>query len=169
MKKIPLTQGEFAIVDDADFDWLNQWKWCLVKGAKTFYANRGVGPAKNRRLVLMHRQILGLSRHDGKCSDHINHNGLDNRRNNLRVCSRQQNNRNRKPYPNELNTSKYKGVCWEKRRNKWRVSINISRKQIHVGAFNDEITAAKKYDIAAKKFFGEFAVLNFEKDNKCQK
>ena len=105
MKKIELTQGKFALVDDEDFEWLNQWKWYANHLGYTWYVVRSVRYDNEVKAILMHRSILNAK--IGEEIDHINHNGLDNRKKNLRICTRSQNNMNR----NKLRgTYKYKGV-----------------------------------------------------------
>ncbi len=91
--------------------------------------------------------------------DHINHDGLDNRRGNLRLCTRLQNSRNR--LPRRGGSSKYKGVTWNKRRKKFMAEIRVNQKYQYLSYFENEIDAAKAYDKKAKEFFGEFAFLNF--------
>jgi hypothetical protein len=107
----------------------------------------------------MHREILRPPGH--LVVDHINHNGLDNRKANLRHATRAQNNFNRLIIIREDSSSKYKGVSWRKRKKKWRARICINGERKHIGYFKDEIHAAKAYDKAAKKYHGEFASLNF--------
>lgn len=96
---------------------------------------------------------------DNHIIDHKNGNTLDNRRENLRICTYSENNRNRKQISSN-NKSGYKGVSWDKQKNKWRTCLNINKKQKHIGFFNDIIEAAKAYNEAAIKYFGEFAKLN---------
>lgn len=168
MKKIPLTQGKFAIVDDENFEQLSKHKWCVQKAENTFYAIRGIGGRLNHRVISMHRQILGLKHGDGKQTDHKNHNGLDNREANLRVCINTQNQHNRLKAKNKR-TSQYKGIYWHKGRiykgkqykGRWQVEIQFNKKRIYLGSFHNEIKAAKMYDKKAKVLFGEFANLNF--------
>ncbi len=155
MKKIPLTQGEFALVDDEDFDWLNQWKWLLLtNGKNNLYAATWIGG----KCVLMHRLILGLKKENKLQVDHINNNGLDNQKRNLRICTNQQNSWNQKKRKNK--TSKYKGVSWSKLHKKWKVEIMINSKEKFLGLFSDPCKAAKAYNEAAKNLFGKFARLN---------
>jgi len=159
MKRIPLTQNKFAIVDDDMFEYLNQWKWYARKGGNTFYAVRNVGKYLNQKKIHMHRQIMNAQ--EGQEIDHINHNALDNRRTNLRTCTRAQNQHNRKI--NRNSTSKFKGVYWNKVRRKWQARVSLNGKRPYLGSFNNELDAAKAYDKKAKELFGEFANLNFPK------
>jgi len=105
----------------------------------------------------MHRLIMDPPR--GYVVDHINGDGLDNRRANLRLATHAQNGRNRRKIKKGI--SKYKGVSWEESTGKWRALIHVDRKKISLGCYKDEVTAAKVYDKAAKKYHGEFARLNF--------
>ena len=155
-KQIPLTQGQFAIVDDKNFEWLNQWKWYALKSRYTFYAVRNVGKHPKQTLVLMHRQIMNA--HKEQEIDHHNGNGLDNHRINLRFCASGQNNQNQRK---TRGTSKYKGVSWHKNIKQWRVSIQDDYKTINLGYFDNEEDAARAYDQKAKELFGEFANTNF--------
>ena len=158
-KLIPLTQGQFAIVDAEDFDELNKFKWCATKEHGTWYAVRfSLSINGKRHKILMHRVILGLEPGDGKEGDHQNHNGLDNRLDNLRICTRSQNQHNQKPQKNC--TSQYKGVTWHKRAHKWQVEITKNGKKRYLGCFMSEIEAALSYNKYAQKFYGEFARLN---------
>lgn len=161
MKQIELTQGQIALVDDADFEELSKYKWQAnyFKHTNSFYATRHTPAIKGKHYVIyMHRQILGLERGDSRQADHINHITLDNRQSNLRICTRQQNEMNRKP--NRNTTSQYKGVCWDKARRKWRALIYLNGVSKHLGFFQDEEAAARAYNEAAKKYFREFAFLN---------
>ena len=155
-KIIPLTQGQNALVDATDYAMLNQWNWCAVwyPLSKTFYAQRD----KDRGEPLMHRLILECK--IGEQGDHRNHNGLDNRRFNLRTCSPGQNRANQRLRKN--NTSGYKGVSWDKSRGKWQVGIKpFGEKRRALGRYSDKETAARAYDEAARRLFGEFALTNF--------
>jgi len=159
MKKIPLSQGKYAIVDDADFAWLSKWKWCAKKTGRGWYVVRSVYKNGKQTIIQMHRLILNTPL--GMETDHINHDGLDNRRANLRICTRTENNRNarkrRKP-----TSSQFKGVYWHKRYCKWAAQIMHNGKKIHLGFYDSEIEAARAYDRAALKYFCEFALTNFQ-------
>lgn len=155
MKQIPLTQGLYALVDNNDYPELSKHKWCVSCGTNTCYAKRRCG----KDTVLMHRELLGLKKHNERLSDHKNCNGLDNQQHNLRISTVAQNQQNQKPC--RVHSSKYKGVSLNKDNNKWYARIQYGGKQIYLGLFDDEKKAAIAYDIKAKKFFGEFAYLNF--------
>jgi hypothetical protein len=157
MKKIKLTKGGDVLVDDEDFEELNKYKWYAFRGGKTFYATRMERlPDKKWKMTRMHREIMGAR--DGVIIDHINANGLDNRKENLRFCTRKENNRNSSKQKN--NKSGFKGVCWYKRCSKWHARIMVDGKNIDLGLFSDVKEAAKAYNIAAMEHYGEFARLN---------
>jgi len=156
-KLIPLSQDKFAIVDAEDYEWLSNYKWCASRKKRVFYARRN--ERRTRRQIIMHRFILNAPK--GLFVDHINHNGLDNRRSNLRLCTRTENNRNRRPNVQPNQSSKYKGVSFDKKRNLFRAFIYRNKKQYYLGSFKNETDAAKAYDKKAKELFGEFAYLNF--------
>ena len=156
MKYIPLTQGKVALVDDEDFEWLNQWKWQASKTRNKFYVIRA--GSKHIPRVLMHRLILGLKKGDGIVSDHKDDNGLNNQRYNLRKCTNSQNHQNQAP--TGLGTSKYKGVSHCSNCNGWQVHIKHNGKSVWLGNYKNEIEAARVYDKKAKEIFGEFARLN---------
>jgi hypothetical protein len=147
MKEISLTRGKVALVDDEDFDYLNQFNWyCTINN----YACRSIRKS-GRRIVRMHRVITNPP--DGFEVDHINMNKLDNRRENLRICNRSQNQSNRLAQKNS--TTGYKGVY--KNRNKWTSQIQNHKTLIHLGTFDNIDDARKAYINKAKKLFGEFA------------
>jgi len=153
MKQIPLTQGNFALVDADDYDRLMQWKWYFDNG----YARRNKYIDGKPIAVLMHSFIVQTPR--GMDTDHINGDKLDNRKENLRICSHIKNGYNRK---NQINKrGKYKGVSWHTKSNMWRVRIGYDRKTISLGYFNSDIEAAKTYDEAAKVYHGAYARVNF--------
>lgn len=162
VKKIPLTQGQYALVDDEDFDFLNQWKWYASydKNLKGYYAQCGrsvrhLDGTRKTKIIRMHRMIMGelfgreLSVKE--VIDHINHDPLDNRRSNLRVVSSRQNCQNRK----RKFSSKYPGVYWDKAKKKWRAAIRINGKSKHLGNFVDEREAAKAYEQVCRELVGE--------------
>jgi hypothetical protein len=157
MKEIPLTQNKIAIVDDKDFEELSKHKWCINKSKSYVYAARRVRINGMTKLFKMHREILKLSYKDGKIVDHINHNGLDNRKCNLRLVDKSLNGYNCKKYIN--NPSGYRGVT--KRKNKWRAAIRINGKLKHLGSFSSVRDAALAYDCAVSLYRIQNAPLNF--------
>lgn len=160
MKKISLTQGLHAIVDDDDFVWLSLRKWCAAKHpiSGCFYAKRA---GHNRRTIYMHVVVAKVSGVDvSNQVDHRNGKTLDNRKCNLRAATVIQNQRNRRK--RKSSTSKYKGVSWYTKYKQWRVRIEVSGVCVFIGYFQSEKTAARAYDEAARRHFGEFARLNFE-------
>jgi hypothetical protein len=152
---IPLTQGLNAIVDVEDFDWLSKWNWHADKKRHTFYAARTVAHGESRTTVQMHRLILGES--SRKECDHKNRNGLDNRRNNLRKASPTNNRCNMARHRD--NRSGFKGVKLVNGR--FVAAISVAGVYRYIGCYATPEEAARAYDEAAKKFHGEFAVLNF--------
>lgn len=157
-KLIPLTQGKSAIVDDQDFEWLSQWKWCAHKDKNKWYAMRGVYTKGKVISVQMHRLILAAPQ--GREVDHWDGDGLNNQRHNLRLATQHENQRNRKN-PNSNNTSGYKGVSWHKKDEKWVAQIIADGKHLNLGRFNTPEDAARAYDKAARNYYKEFASLNF--------
>lgn len=158
MKKISLTQNQYAIVDDVDYQWLNAYRWFAHRNRYTFYAERNIQIDGKGQKLLMHRLILGLGIGDCKQTDHIDGNGLNNQRANLRVCSKAENQHNQRPQRNV--SSYYKGVTWHRNTNKWQVRIVFNGKHKYLGLFNSEMRAAEVYNRAAKNLFGEYARLN---------
>lgn len=154
--------GHKAIVDLEDLPRLSQSRWFTDKNRNTYYAYRSVWTNGVCKKIYMHREVIG-DIPDGKEVDHINGNGLDNRKENLRACSHRENcQASRKSDPNA--SSMYKGVTWKKDKNKWRARImNLTGQRLELGRFESELDAAKAYDKAAMELFGEFAQLNFPK------
>jgi len=162
MRKIKLTQGKYALVNNKDFEWLDKWKWyAAFCNKKDWHSVRGRTVGKERYIVYMHREIVGLKREDARIVDHRDHNGLNNQRYNIRICTPIENVQKRTVKKN--NSSKYKGVHWAKHINKWIVRITHNKKRYHLGCFISELRAAKAYDKKAVELFGEFAYLNFRK------
>jgi hypothetical protein len=155
-RRIPLTQGKFAIVDPDDYERLNQFKWLANGSRKNLYAQRMITKDGKRVLLIMHREIIKVP--DNMVVDHINHNGLDNRKANLRPATIAQNGWNRRL---QSHSCKFKGVTWNKREKKWRACLRHAGKNMNIGTFDNEIEAARAYDTVAKNFRGHFAVLNF--------
>lgn len=180
MKFIPLTQRQCAIVDDIDYDWLSEYNWFAHKKVHSnkinYYACRKLRVVKDNRIIktttYMHRIILeqmilektieekNINIDDYKfLTDHVNRNGLDNRRSNLRFCTSCQNQYNRgKAYFSEFPSSIYKGVNYK--RNGWEASMSVDHQIIYVGRFSNERLAAFAYDEYARKYHLEFAKLN---------
>jgi hypothetical protein len=160
LKEIQLTSGEVAIVDDEDYERVSAVKWRAGSGRPVVHWIRKINRRGEKTTT-----YIGLSRFIMEPPldmdvDHINHNQLDNRRCNLRICTTSENTRNKRKTNNKC-TSRYKGVCWCKQRSKWRVTINDeNRRQHHVGFFTNEDDAAMAYDMEAHGLFGEFACTN---------
>lgn len=150
MKQIPLTKGLFALVDDIDFEWLNQWKWYFDPDG---YALRTIWKIDHYERIRMHRLIMNTPK--GMETDHINLNRLDNRKCNLRICTRAQNAANRLAQRNS--SSGIKGVRKRKDCNTWESSIQFNRKSIHIGDFDSEKQATEAYYKKAIELYGEFA------------
>ena len=154
MKTIPLGRGRVAIVDDEDFDYLSQYKWFL-QSSKGRYVQRH-NNEKKRGKIYMHREILPCP--SGMMIDHINGNGLDNRKCNLRVATQSQNNSNQPKQ--KRNICRFKGICVDKKNGGWRAQISINGETKNLGHFLDDESAARAYNDAARKQFGEYARLN---------
>jgi len=181
-RRIPLTQGKFAIVDPEDYAWLSQYKWYARKNGPSYYAARTCNIDGRKYNLHMHREILKLKLYPEPCLsgvvlissawtktdtlspdfviDHINNNGLDNRKVNLRIVTQRQNCWNSRA-KFRSRSSRYKGASWHSKMNKWVSKISIDGKSVHLGYFDSEIPAARAYDAAAKKHRGQYAYLNF--------
>lgn len=168
-KEIRLSQDKVAIVDDDDFEWLNQWKWCALKSGRTFYASRGVWDPETRKVkaISMHRLVMGNPRYSRTgptiSVDHINGNGLDNRKENLRLVDRIQQAINR---PTRVdNKTGQKGVYRLKLRNKdgkvfyekWRAQIKWDGRRISLGVYDRIEDAIMAYKKAEKEYYGKYS------------
>lgn len=163
MKMIGLTRGKVTIVDDDVYEWASKFKWHAVTHThfSTFYAVRNSLPnlkTRKRILIYLHREILQPDKKQQ--TDHKNGDGLDNRRENLRVVTSRQNRMAYQP-PKEDTSSRFRGVHKRADCGKWRARITLAKKKISLGNFDCEEDAARAYDTGAKKLFGEFAQLNF--------
>jgi len=166
---IPLTQGKFAIVSACDFEYLNQWSWTTVRTVSKYsvhwyaYRRKRYGPRSEgkSRCIYMHHEVAnraGLAK--SRYYDHQDGDGLHNFRENIRPATQRQNLGNAKK--REHCSSHFKGVYWDKHREKWQANIKGERgRTIYLGRFVTEIEAAIAYDAAARKEFGEFALVNF--------
>lgn len=166
MRFIELTQGQRTTVDDKDYPFLAQWKWYAIKTRNGWYAARRKGLfEKGGKTVFMHNQLskrMNLLIPEGSHVDHADRNGLNNTRKNLRVATHSENNINTGLLP--TNTSGYKGVSWNKNSQRWDASIIYQGRSFNIGASDSKEYAARLYDYAAKKLFGNFAYLNFPND-----
>lgn len=156
-----------VLVDDENYEELVKHKWHIIKGHNTFYVVRSICKSGIQKRLWMHRVILNSPKK--KYVDHINGNGLNNQKRNIRICTKRQNSRNRKSATGSH--SKYLGVCLHRRKihnhKYWTAHIRSSKKLIWIGSYpytrQGEINAAKAYDKKAKQLFGKFANLNFKK------
>lgn len=165
LTEIPLTLGKFAYVDEVDADLANPtWhaafcrRSCYAKGVMRI-APKTVKELRMHRIVLERK--LGRRLKKKEMVDHIDGNGLNNSRSNLRVATNAQNSENQRKKANANTSSKFKGVSWHKSTRKWRAYIRHKYKCVHLGLFRSETDAAKAYDRRAKKLFGDFCNLNF--------
>ena len=153
MKKIKLTKGKYAIVDDEDYESLSKFQWHI---SGTGYAARQLSVQLGRNKEMMHRVVNGTP--EGLSTDHINHDKLDNRKSNLRSCTSSQNQRNRGNPVN--NTSGRKGVVWHGLRNKWTARIQHNKQMIYLGLFESKADAIKAREEAENKYHKEFSYSN---------
>ena len=175
MKSVALTKGKFAIVDDADYGAVGAFKWyCLEIKHKwsptTYYAARRIHPGRGG-VVLMHRVIMGLERIDRRTVDHIDNNGLNNTRSNMRVATRQQNNQHNRWHKTPRSSSRFKGVHYTRMKGgcgvlskPWAARISLNGRHVFIGRFATENEAAIAYDERARELHGEFATPNFPGD-----
>lgn len=163
MKKIPLTRGQIALVDDEDYERLAKWKWYAAPSSSgCWYARRR---DKSRKIVHMHQFLLTGKLGPGLKPDHKDGNGLNNQKSNLRPATQLQNSHNQKLCSDSA--SGYKGVSWSASKNKWQATIRINKRSTYIGRFKRKVDAAVAYDTAAQIHFGEFARLNFYYDPAC--
>lgn len=160
MKKIPLTNGLFALVDDEDYEMLSRYRWRASYNHRDnlWYVARA-GRKGEPRTVMMHRQIMAPPR--DMQVDHIDHDNLDNRRSNLRIVTRSQNLANRRK--KIKSRSEFKGVTWHRRDKKWQAQVQWQGKTYHLGYFDSEVDAARAYDAGARAIQGEFSKPNFSR------
>ncbi len=159
-RTIPLTKEQIAIVDASDYDWLNQWKWTAEwkEDAKTFYATRVVSENGKQCHIYMHRLILGLAREDRRLGDHRDFDGINNRRFNLRISTRRQNQSHQRKRSD--NTSGFKGVTKHKATGKFFAAIRLEGgKRKYFPLTNTAEESYRNYCEAAKEIHGEFARL----------
>ncbi len=144
-KLIPLTQDKFTIVDNEDYKWLSCWKWYASFQQGIWYAMRADYFKGQRKRIYMHRIILNVP--EGMVTDHINGDGLDNRKENLRKANASLNQHNRHKLKSNK-TSKYRGICWDKIAQKWLARIMFNHKRKYLGCFDSEKKAAEIYNDA---------------------
>lgn len=156
MKEIVLSQGKNAIVEDEDFENVAGHKWTLQRGRRTLYAYRFEKANGKKIKTYLHRELMGAKK--GESVDHIDGDGLNCVKSNMRKCSAQQNSFNQGP---RGGSSKFKGVSLSKKRGAWEAYIHIGYQKKRLGHFVAETQAAAAYDAAARLFFGKFAQVNF--------
>lgn len=156
-KEITLTQGKVAIVDDSDYEYLSQFKWFAHFDGANWYARRNTRHANGKRsAIIMHRAIMDAPA--GLEVDHIDGDGLNNQRSNLRLTTHQRNTLNQRVRRN--NTSGYKGVSWHEHTQRWQARIASDGALLHLGIFDTPEEAAVAYNNAALEYHGEYARLN---------
>ena len=162
-KFIPLTQGMTAAVDDIDAD-LMRFKWHTKFNDRQYYASRDEFRISKGKIIKIRMHQIILQRMIGRLLkpheyvDHINGDGLDNRRENLRLATKSQNAMNARKRSD--NSSGYKGVTYHKQKNRWTAEIRVNKERIYLGCFTTPEDAYSAYCEAAKKHFGEFARLD---------
>lgn len=163
MVEIPLTQGKVALIDDEDAERVMQWKWTAmqIRHGNAWYARRAIFLSKKTRpktkTILLHRFLVNAP--EGVQVDHRNRNGLDNRKENLRLATNAQNHQNMVSI--KRSETGYRGVGYDKKRCRFYAKIRAFNVSVSLGWFDDAISAARLYDLAARKFHREFATLNF--------
>jgi HNH endonuclease len=162
MQYLPLTQDKFAIVDDEDFDLVNQWKWQVTWSGSQFYAVRTIAYENRVRTRYLHHEVLGLPPANNRkwVVDHINRNPLDCRKENLRVCTQYQNLANVAPKPIKNKYSNYKCVTFDRNKKRWVAKIQHGRKKKFCGCFKTEYEAVVAYNRDIVKIAGSYAYVN---------
>jgi len=162
-RRVKLKSGETCLVDSEDYDVVIQHNWFAKRSGRTCYARANITlPDGKMSSIYMHRLVLGLEYGDGIEVDHINHNGLDNRKSNLRTGTHKQNILNR---GHTYGASKYKGVTLHNQYNKYVARITVNKKMHHIGLFDNEEDAARAYDRVAILEFGDYACTNFPRED----
>lgn len=157
MIEVPLGNGGVTTIDNTDWDLVSQYTWYKETMDDVSYARTSVNGQTIRMHSLLYPAPKGLE------TDHKDMNGLNNQRRNLRFCTRQQNSANK---PKRVGTSsRYKGVSWNINRNHWNSLIKVNYKVINLGTYRDEVEAAKAYDRAAIFYFGDYARINFPRED----
>ncbi len=161
-RRIDIGEGQYTIVEPRDYYWIGKYKWILMGTKYNLYAVREakIGPKETKR-VYLHREIMKFPKR--KFVDHRNGDGLDNRRENLRLATQAQNNYNRRK-TSKKTLSQFRGISFDKNSPAWVGCIHYKGKRINLGRFKNEIDAAHAYDRAAKKYHKDFAKLNFPKE-----
>lgn len=168
MRTIPLygkiAAGRVALVDDQDYALVAGYRWSVKQERRLGYHHQGPYAQANVRLPDGRRTMIRMHNLIMNCAgiDHVNGDGLDNQRANLRRANQSQNNANQRPQ--KARSSRYKGVCWDSSDRRWKAQIKVGGKRRHLGNFISEEDAAHAYDAAAREAFGSFARLNFEED-----
>lgn len=154
MKKIKLTQNKYALIDDEDYDNISKYKWHAAFQCGIYYARKSFKINGKWKIIPMHVYLMGQTPKHKKCIDHIDGNGLNNQKNNLRWATTQENGQNRKM--NYNNKSGFKGVVWQKNLKKWQAGTFVKGHYMYLGVYNDILKAAKAYKKYAKINFKEF-------------
>lgn len=155
---VPLTRGLTAVIDADDLDLVAGFVWNAQTGRGTHYARSKL----NGEPLWLHRLVMGLDRADPRVVDHIDHDGLNCRKANLRIATRTENAANRNPH---RGSSSYRGVHWNAKNQRWVAKIRLGGEQVYLGSFTDEEAAARAVDAEALRHRGEFASLNFPEES----
>ena len=156
-RQIALTSGDFAFVDDDDYERASMHNWCMHKSVKYPYTNINIGKGRSKRLFL-HRFIMNAKK--GQIIDHVDGNVFNASKQNLRFCTKGQNSQNRGL--SASNTSGHKGVCWDEARQKWAVQISVNGKRVYWSRFDTYEEAVEAHEREIVKIHGEFARLEWE-------